>query len=114
MRFLAGLPGTAPCFGSDKEIACGKTTFLTENCNPVTLKTESSFLIFSGPVRPAFGGAGRAIRCNSPRNAEGDFRCCPSGENAPMIPFHAFDPELFDFHQIRFSFGEITEEASRN
>ncbi len=28
-------------------------------------------------------------------------------------PFYAIDPELFDFHQIRFSFGETTEEATR-
>jgi hypothetical protein len=27
--------------------------------------------------------------------------------------FYAIDPELFDFHQIRFSFGETTEEAIR-
>jgi len=28
-----------------------------------------------------------------------------------IIPFYAIDPELFDFHQFRFSFGETTEEA---
>ncbi len=30
-----------------------------------------------------------------------------------MIPFYAIDLELFDFNQIRFSFGETKEEAIR-
>jgi hypothetical protein len=29
-----------------------------------------------------------------------------------MNPFYAIDSELFDFHQIRFSFGETMEEAT--
>jgi len=32
---------------------------------------------------------------------------------ADFNPFYAIDSELFDFHQIRFSFGETTEEAIR-
>jgi hypothetical protein len=30
-----------------------------------------------------------------------------------FIPIYAIDPELFDFHQIRFSFGETAEEVIR-
>jgi hypothetical protein len=30
-----------------------------------------------------------------------------------IIPIYALGPELFDFHEIRFSFGETTEEAIR-
>jgi hypothetical protein len=30
-----------------------------------------------------------------------------------FIPFYAIGSDLFDFHQIRFSFGETTEEAGR-
>jgi hypothetical protein len=30
-----------------------------------------------------------------------------------MNPFYEMDLELFDFHIIRFSFGETTEEAIR-
>jgi hypothetical protein len=29
-------------------------------------------------------------------------------------PFYAIDPELFDFHLFRFSFGETPEEVIRN
>jgi hypothetical protein len=35
------------------------------------------------------------------------------GKRQNFIPFYAMDPELFDFHQIRFSKGETTEEAIR-
>jgi hypothetical protein len=30
-----------------------------------------------------------------------------------MNPFYAIDPELFDFHLFRFSFGATTEEGIR-
>jgi hypothetical protein len=35
-------------------------------------------------------------------------------KSGAMIPFYAIDPELFDFHLFRFSFGETTEEVKRN
>ncbi len=31
-----------------------------------------------------------------------------------LNPFYAIDPELFDFHFFRFSFGETTGEVIRN
>ena len=31
-----------------------------------------------------------------------------------FIPFYEIDPELFDFLLFRFSFGETTEEVTRN
>ena len=46
----------------------------------------------------------------------------PSLRSAPLVrprisvinPFYAIDPELFDFHLFRFSFGETTEEVTKN
>jgi hypothetical protein len=34
-------------------------------------------------------------------------------KSAAFIPFYAMDPELFDFHLFRFSFGETSEEVIR-
>jgi hypothetical protein len=30
-----------------------------------------------------------------------------------FIPFYPIDPDFFDFHLFRFSYGETTEEATR-
>jgi hypothetical protein len=37
----------------------------------------------------------------------------PEKRGRDLIPFYSNNPELFYFHQIRFSFGETTEEAIR-
>jgi hypothetical protein len=41
------------------------------------------------------------------------FVFCGANSRITDKPFYAIGSELFDFHQIRFSFGETTEEASR-
>jgi hypothetical protein len=41
------------------------------------------------------------------------FGCLNPESAVEIIPFFAMDPELFDFHLFRFSFGETTEEVIR-